>query len=454
MAGPAVSVGLALAPDETRGWPSTRYAWYVTAILHVAYIFAIIDRIIVGTLAPYLKADLGLTDTELGLIQGIGFAICYTLFGLLFGWATDKWTRRTLAALGIVVWSIATVLCGFAVGFWSLAMARIGVAIGEATLNPAASSLIADLFPRRQRPRAFGVYQMGAAVGSLAAYVLSGFILATLDPDELINLPLFGPLKPWQLTFVVLGLPGVFVGLWLYTIREPKRQGQAATGQSGSWREAWAFIAQNRGPIISLNLGVALVMMSVYGWLFWLATFFLRVHDWPVSKTAIVYGLTGGIIGVFSAWISGPVTDRLARRGHADAALRTCAIGAAGCAIFGALAAIMPNPVLAIATLCVWKLFVNLPTAAALTSLNEFTPNEFRGKVTSIYIMTLGLLGSGSGALVVALLTDHLFADESMIDVSLALVSVVGAGLGALVLFAGLKSFAASRARAVAREGA
>lgn len=429
-------------------WPAPRQAWYVVGVLHAAYVFSMVDRISFGQLAPYLKADLGLTDTQLGLVQGIGFAVCYTLFGLLFGWATDRWTRRTLVALGIAVWSISTVASGFAIGFWSLAFARVGVAVGEATLNPAASSLIADCFPAQRRPRAFGVFQMGAALGSLLAYLLSGALLLWLDHGAAPVFPVVGRLEPWQIVFVALGLPGLCVGLLMASVREPARQGVRDTGRAAGWSEAWQFLLSHRHAMLTLNLGVALVMMSVYGWLFWLTTFFLRTYGWSVGYTGVLYGLTGGVIGVVSAAISGPVTDWLSRRGYPDAAMRTCAIGAVGCAVLGAAAPMMPTAWLALLTLCAWKLFVNLPTSAALTTLNEITPNELRGKVTAVYVLTLGILASGAGSLVVALVTDDVFGNDAAVGKSLGLVSAVAAGSGALLLCLGLGPFGRARTAA------
>ena len=407
-----------------------------------------VDRISFGQLAPYLKADLGLTDTQLGLVQGIGFAVCYTIFGLFFGWATDRWKRRTLVAIGVAVWSVATVASGFAIGFWSLAFARVGVAIGEATLTPAASSLISDCFPAERRPRAFGVFQMGAAVGSLLAYFLGGALLLWFEHSKVPVLPIVGQLESWQVVFVALGIPGLFVGLLMASVREPARQGVRDAGRAAGWKEAWQFLLLHRHAMFTLNLGVALVMLSVYGWLFWLTTFFLRTYGWSVGYTGVIYGLTGGVVGMLSAAISGPVTDWLSRRGYADAAMRTCAIGAIGCAILGAAAPMMPTAWLALTTLCVWKLFVNLPTSAALTTLNEITPNELRGKVAAVYILSLGVIASGSGSLIVALVTDGVFGQDAAVGKSLSIVSAVAAGSGAVLLCLGLGPFGRARAAA------
>ena len=429
-------------------WPKPRQAWYLVGVLHIAYVFSMVDRISFGQLVPYLKADLGLTDTQLGLVQGIGFAVCYTMFGLVFGWATDRWSRRTLVGIGIAVWSIATVASGFAIGFWSLALARVGVAVGEATLAPAASSLIADSFAAEGRPRAFGIFQMGAALGSLLAYLLGGGLLLWLDHGVAPVLPVVGRLEIWQIVFIALGVPGICVALLMATVREPTRQGIRSTKGTAGWSELWQFLTLHRHALLTLNIGVALVMMSVYGWLFWLTTFFLRTYAWSVGYTGVLYGLTGGVIGVLSAAISGPVTDWLSCRGYQDAAMRTCAIGAIGCAILGAAAPLMPTAWLALLTLCLWKLFVNLPTSAALTTLNEITPNELRGKVTAVYILTLGVLASGSGSLVVALVTDDIFGNEAAVGKSLALVSAVAAGSGAVLLCLGLKSFGRARMEA------
>jgi MFS family permease len=431
-------------------WPDRRAAWTGTWVLHFAYIFAIIDRIIVGQLAPMLQADLGLSDTDLGLIQVIGFTVCYTLFGLFVGWLVDRFTRKYIAAVGIVVWSVATALCAAATGFWTLALARIGVAVGEATLNPAASSLISDYFPRSERPNAYGIYQMGAAMGTLLAYLLSGLLLASLDNTGTATVPLLGTLKAWQIVFIALGLPGAFLGLLMAAILEPQRQGGLGTssGAQGNWRGTWRFLVLNKRAYIPIFIGVALTMMPIYGQLFWLATFFQRVHALPPSWTGIAYGLTGGVIGVVSAALSGPVTRWMLRRGNADAAMRTCLIGTTGCFVIGTLSPLMPSPMLALIGFAAVKLFINLPTAAALTSINEITPNELRGKVTAIYILIFGIFASGTGAWVVAFVTESVLSDSDAIGISMAVVNGVACGIAIPLFIWGLKGFRESRSRA------
>ncbi len=419
-------------------------------MLHVCYVFAILDRIIIGQLAPLLQTDLELSDTDLGLIQGIGFAVCYTLFGLGIGWMVDRFTRKHLVAIGIVIWSFATVASAWALGFWTLALARVGVAMGEASLNPAASSLISDYFPRATRPLAYGIYQMGAAIGSLLSYILSGVILASLDDTGHVVLPLIGELAAWQIVFIAIGVPGIFSGMLVASIHEPTRKGLSAelSRAPATWAAVFAFLNLNRRTFIALFGGVSLTMMSVYGMLFWLASFFQRVHDLPPSWTGIWYGLTGGVIGVVSAAISGPITRRLVNQGREDGAMLTCLIGAAGVFVIGTAAPLMPSAFLALGAFAIVKIFINLPTSAALTSINEITPNELRGKVTSIYILVFGILASGSGALIVALITEHLFGDPAAIGWSLALVNGIACGGSVLLLAWGLKGFRESRKRA------
>ena len=206
-------------------WPRPAYAWYVVALLVAAYAFGVVDRIVIGLLVQPIKADLQLSDTEIGLIQGLAFSIFFALFGLPVGIFVDRWRRGPVLYLGVLLWSLATMACGFAKSFPSLFCARVVVGAGESTTVPGSSSLIADYFPPQQRPKAYGIFNMGGSIGIGIAYLLGSVAIGVAAAAQ-DGLPfIFADLKEWQVVFVLVGAPGVLLAaVMLLTMREPQRR--------------------------------------------------------------------------------------------------------------------------------------------------------------------------------------------------------------------------------------
>ena len=436
--------------DDEAGYPDPRYAWYVVAVLCFGYLFAFVDRIIVGLLTPAIQADLKITDTQAGLLQGIAFALFYTVFGIPVGLMADRFNRKALLSVGMTVWSGMTALCGLASSFGVLFAARVGVGIGEATLNPCAASLIGDYFPPRTRPKAFGVYVMGTALGSALTYLAGGLVIGALQTYTTVPVPLLGDLKPWQVTFLVVGLPGLIPALlFMATVKEPTRLdlGAARKGRA-SFAETRDFLSANRVTFFCQFAGVALLLMSVYGFVNWMPSYFLRVHGWSPARFSVQYGIFGGLTGILSALSAGWAASWLRRRGMVDGTLRACAIGCAGSALGATLAPLMPTPELSLALYVLTGFFLNYPSVLSLSAIAEVTPNEMRALVTSIYVLLTGLVSSGLGPIAVGFVTDRVFHDRQAIGLSLALVSAVTGGLGSVLVFAGLKAYRESLARA------
>lgn len=199
------------------------YRWYVALVLLFAYTVSFIDRQVIGLLVEPIKRDLLLTDTQFSLIAGFAFALFYATIGLLMGRAADRWNRRNLLLLGVLVWVPATAACGYATSFATLFVARALVAVGEAALNPAAYSLLIDYFPPHQRARAMSLYTSGVYLGSGLAFVVGGTVMAAAAGADQVALPVLGALRPWQATFVIVALPGVLVLALMLSVREPLR---------------------------------------------------------------------------------------------------------------------------------------------------------------------------------------------------------------------------------------
>jgi len=425
-------------------WSNAHYAWCVVSVLILVYILAMVDRIIVGLLAVSIQADLNLTDTQIGLLQGFAFAIFYTTLGLPIGWLADRRNRRNLLVLGLVIWSVMTIFAGLATSFLFLFIARIGVGIGEATLTPTVSSLVADYFPPEKRTKAFSIYQLGLAIGSAIAWLAGGQLLGYIQTLPPITVAFFGVIQPWQLTMIGVGLPGLFVAvLMMLTVKEPIRR-DMATNIPASWKTALRFIRVNRGAFLSHHVGMSLAVLGLYAWLAWLPTFFVREFEWAIPKSTLWFSLCIGITGILSTFITSYVVSQLSKRGCNGATYIALMIGVAGSAFFGVLVFLMPTPELSLIMLSLCGLFIVFAPACGLAALVEITPNEIRAKCTAIYLMVLGLLAVAEGPLFVALLTDHVFADPQSIGFSVAIVVGGSGAVGLFVLLLGLPHFRSS----------
>jgi MFS family permease len=242
------------APERAR---AAGYAWYALALFVLVYVFNFIDRQIVSILAESIKADLKLDDAQIGFLYGTAFAVFYSLFGIPLGRLADSWYRGRLMAIGLALWSSMTALSGFAQSFGVLAAARVGVGIGEASASPAAYSMIADYFPKERRATALSIYSSGLYIGGGIALPLGGFIIsewARRFPDAAAA-PL--GLAPWQAAFLAVGLPGLLLALWIWTLREPLRG--AIDGHSSeivrpnAWREFGRELAAILPPLTLLS---------------------------------------------------------------------------------------------------------------------------------------------------------------------------------------------------------
>ena len=193
--------------------PSALSAWYAVIVLLFAYVLSFVDRIIMSLLVIPIQKDLDISDTQMGLLMGLAFAIFYTVVGIPIARLSDVKSRKIIVSIGIFLWSIMTAVCGLARSFLELFLARIGVGVGEATLSPAAYSMIADYFPENKLGKAIAVYQSGALFGSGIAFIIGGAIVGLIVNSSATSLPFLGELQPWQLAFIIVGLPGVLMAL-------------------------------------------------------------------------------------------------------------------------------------------------------------------------------------------------------------------------------------------------
>ena len=186
-------------------WRSETYAWAVVALLIIAFTLAMIDRMMLTLLVGPLKANFGLTDTQVSVLHGLAFTMLYVIVGLPMGWLTDRYSRRAIAGFSVAAWSLMTACCGISSNFFQLFLARMGVGIGEAGISPAANSLIPDYFPPSRVALPLTLYSIGGSAGTGLAFIFGGTIIDYVSSLGRINIPLFGEIAGWQASFLVAG---------------------------------------------------------------------------------------------------------------------------------------------------------------------------------------------------------------------------------------------------------
>jgi MFS family permease len=414
------------------------------AVLTLAYTFAFVDRQVISLLVTPIKRDLGLSDTQLSLLMGLSFALFYTLIGVLIGPLADRGSRRGLAAGGFVLWSAMTAACGLARSFGGLFLARMGVGIGEAALSPAAYSMIADEVPAERRATALGVYSSGIYLGSSLAISLGGALVHRAGASEMVELPLIGSVRPWQAVFLLLGASGIVAALLFATVREPPRRAPAS-------REGWgaliAFYRERRGFLWGHHGGFALLSLAGYATAYWIPTFLERRHGWSPATIGEIYGpivLVAGVLGVVGG---GRIADRLKRRGVLDANLRVALAAALLLAPLGAAFPWVDSPRTCAVLLALFTCASSLPWGVAAAALADAVPDRMRGQASAVYLLAINAVGLGLGPTLVALVTDHVFADEKSLHLSLASTVPLIEIAAALTLFLGLPAYRASVAR-------
>lgn len=277
------------------------YAWYALCLLTLVYTLNFLDRQIIYILFQPIKQEMSFTDTQLALLGTTSFVIFYTLLGIPFGWLADRGSRKTLIGAGLVVWSLFSGLTGFANDFWTLFFCRLMVGVGEATLGPAAISLLSDYFPPTKRATVTSIYSMGIAVGAGLAAFLGGWI---------------GLNYGWRWAFYLLGFPGIAVAVLIFILREPLRSKDAKTTEieqtSGEWKKL--LISK---PFILLCLGYAFLGLATNNLSIWGAVFYSRIFGLDIATIGFYLGIFVIIAGVPATLYGGVLADwfRRKRRG-------------------------------------------------------------------------------------------------------------------------------------------
>jgi MFS family permease len=435
-----------------RPWPDRTRAWYAAGVFAIALMFNFLDRQIMTLLVGPIKRDLSLSDTEISVLIGFAFVSFYVLMGIPISRLVDVYSRRLIIGVGVASWSVMTALCGLASNFWQLFAARVGVGVGESCNGPATYSMLSDFFPREKLPKAIAVLNFGFMFGSGLALIVGGTVIQMVMTRPDVTLPLVGTLRPWQLAFIIVGLPGLLVAALVATVREPERRGlMPGAGQSRGAVPVWDvinFLHDNRHTYGPLFLGTGLKALLAFGTSVWVPEFMIRKFGWTIGDIGLALGSILFVVAPLGLVCGGALAERLAKRGYADANLRVVLIASLGLIPTSILFPLMPSAALALAVMALNTFIGSLGPGPQNAALQVITPNQMRGQVTALFLAVFNLIGFGLGPTFVALLTDQLFGADRFLPYSLALTAAILGPVAAFVIWRGMKPYGESVVRA------
>ena len=427
------------------------YEWLVVFICMTAYILSFVDRQIISLMIEPIKQDLQLSDTQFSLLSGLAFSLFYAFMGAPIAILADRHSRSKIMAIGVFFWSIATAFCGLSRNFVQMFLARIGVGIGEAALSPAFYSMVADMFPKEKLGRAVGIYSLGAFIGGGIAFLIGGYVISLVKELDVIALPILGDLKPWQATFILVGLPGIFLAiLMLLVIKDPQRQDLKTDSQGAviksSFKDTLRFIITHHKTFFFHFMGFSFYAMVLYSLMGWSPAFYMRNFQLSPSETGYYLGIILLLANTCGVFFGGWLIDLLNTKGYKDAAMRTGVIGSIGLIVPAVIFSQVDNLYLSLCLLAIGMFFASFPLVTSAASLQVLAPNQLRAQVTALFLLVSNLIGLGIGTTLVALVTDHIFQNSLLVGNSISLINLIAGTLTIILLSFGCKSFRQSLA--------
>ena len=418
------------------------YANYVLVVLLIAYILSFVDRNILAVLVGPIRQQFEISDFQFSIISGWAFTLFYIVLGLPIGWLADRFSRKWIITTGVFFWSVMTCVSGFTRTFGSFFVARVGVGVGEAALSPAAYSILSDYFSPSRLRWATAIYAMGITLGAGLSYRIGGWLFDRLSTMDFSHIPLISDMHAWQLTFVVVGLPGFIVVLLLFFVREPVRhQTLQQTENPPPLREVIAYMRQRWQAFSSLIFGVCMKAVIGYGTMLWYVEFLVRTYGMSKTDAGIAFGnifLIGGTAGTlagafFASWLQ--------RRGYVDANMRMIMLSSLLVLIPAITTPLMPGSELAIVLAWVVITLHYTHFGVAMAGLQLITPNRMRAQVSALLLFMTNLFGLALGGSFVAFFTDFVFADDQALRYSLSIVAAIVYPLAGIVVAWGLQYY-------------
>jgi predicted MFS family arabinose efflux permease len=428
--------------QDIENYPSRKTGYSAVIVMTFAQVFAFIDRQIPAMLVEPIKQDFSLNDSQIALLGGAAFSIFYAIMALPIGYAVDRYKRVNVLGTGIFVWSLMTTLAGLANSFGRLFGARIGVAVGEAVMAPVSVSLVSDYFPQNKQGKPMGIITAGVYIGIGTTLIGGGYLIDYLTDIGGITIPGIGYFKPWQATFLVVGIPGILISVAAFMLHEPRRLGLAQTPEKDSKSiNIFSHIIKNKSTLIPMFAGLIFMALIFYSFTFWAPSMMVRTHG--LSLTEVGFGL--GIITIISSILgtisSGAVVDYLRSKGRTDAPIRTAMFACIFAMPAICLAPLVENVVAAWTLIGIYLFFISSFAPIGLLAVSGVSSNEVKGQMAAVHAFLMMAFGLSLGPQITAFFTDFILQDESKLGLAVSLTGGLVLPIAAVCFWMSLKRY-------------
>jgi MFS family permease len=400
-------------------------AWTSIGILMLITVLSNVDRSVIAYMVDPIKRDLHVDDFQISLLQGFAFVLFYASAAVPMGWLGDRFPRRWVMFWGVTAWSVATAVCGLARNYWHLFVARMGVGLGEATLAPTSYAIAADLFPARRLGLAIGVLAAGAAIGNSAAAVISGLVVEWAQQAGG-----WGGLAPWQVVFVIVGLPGLAMAplVLLIPAHRPAAQKRVAPetqAPGASMADYVAWLRQRWRYVASMALGVSFHAVFAYGLAAWTPAYLSRHYGLSPAEIGGSLALVSALTGIAGFVGGGWFVDWMRARNVPDPHFLYFIVNCALIGVIGVSTFTLVKSVPLFLVLQGFLYFLMPFTGPAMAHLQESTPRRFRGRTVAIFMLAMNLIGMMIGPSSVALFSQYLFGGPEHVGLGLAMTFLI-----------------------------
>ena len=417
-----------------RSYPEKKHSYSAVAVLTLAQVFAFIDRQIPSMLVEPIKQDFNLTDSQIALLGGVAFSIFYAIMALPIGYAVDRYKRTKVLGTGIFLWSLMTALAGLANSFGKLFGARIGVAVGEAVMAPISVSLVGDSFPENKQGKPMGIITAGVYIGIGITLLGGGFLIDYLTSIGGITLPLIGYLKPWQATFLIVGIPGLVLAIAAFYLKEPRRiEEQPESNHLVDRKNVFLHLKEHRKTLIPMCGGLIFMALIFYSFSFWAPTMMIRTFDISLTEVGFILGMITIISSITGTIIAGSAVDYLRNRNYSDAPVRA--------AMIAVILALPPIILLSFvqtelgAWICIalYLLFISSFAPLGLLAISGVSSGNIKGQTAAIHAFLMMAFGLSLGPQLTAFFTDFVFVDPNLLINSVSLTGLIVLPISALL---------------------
>lgn len=418
--------------------------WGVAALLTLCFTLAYVDRQVISLLVAPIKADLGLSDTEVGLLQGISFSLFYVAASIPLAWLADRYSRARIMGGCIVVWSLSTMLCGLVSNFHQLLGARVGVAAGEAGLPPSALTVLSNLFDARRLAVATSIFMLSPFLGGGIALMGGGVLYEASAHWNWPELPGIGPLERWQQVFVVVGMPGVFAGLMVWLLVPDLRASGPATRRTDA-PNLLGWVRSQRRFFVNYILAISLTSMLLSTYVAWLPAAMMRNHGANEAQVGAVFGPSFLLCGAAGALFAGLLLSRAGGRAPVGSVVRFMRRNIALLVPFAIIAPQMPSLMLEALTFGVAIFLISSIISMSSLPLQFAVPDGLRAQAIAVMGLASALIGTGLGPVFAGILSDLIGSEPRALSLALSLIGGLTVPMVWMLLGAALGSSTATR---------